>query len=68
MTTGINDNLYNDAVSVVRLGNRASPAFLQRNLKIGYNRACYLLEALESEGVITKANRVGRRKILAEKK
>lgn len=60
----LKDPLYDDAVRLVRYENRASPAFLQREFLIGYNRAARLIDAMEENGVITKANYKGERKVV----
>jgi len=60
-----NDALYDQAVSLVCRERRASTSFVQRHLQIGYNRAARIIEQMESEGVISGANRVGKREVLA---
>jgi len=57
--------LYDQAVSLVCRERRASTSFVQRHLQIGYNRAARIIEQMESEGVISGANRVGKREVLA---
>jgi S-DNA-T family DNA segregation ATPase FtsK/SpoIIIE len=59
------DELYRDAVGIVLNEGKASTSFVQRRLQIGYNRAARLVERMESEGLVSKADRVGRREILA---
>ncbi len=46
------DPLYEQAVKIVRTGQRASIALVQRHLRIGYNRAARLIEAMETAGVV----------------
>jgi len=46
------DDLYEQAVQVVREANRASISLLQRRLRIGYSRAARLIDMLEEDGVI----------------
>ena len=58
------DSLYDEAVAVVAREGKASTSFIQRHLQIGYNRAARIIERMESEGVVSKANRVGRREVL----
>ena len=58
------DDLYDQAVALVLREKKASTSFVQRYLQIGYNRAARLIEKMESEGLISPADRVGRRKIL----
>ncbi|MEL6324477.1 MAG: DNA translocase FtsK, partial [Pseudomonadota bacterium] len=59
------DDLYAQALAIVIRDKRASTSYLQRRLKIGYNRAATLIEQLEEEGVISAANHAGKREILA---
>ncbi|HJP20714.1 MAG TPA: DNA translocase FtsK 4TM domain-containing protein [Alphaproteobacteria bacterium] len=59
------DELYDQAVALVCREGKASTSFVQRHLQIGYNRAARIIEGMESEGVISAANRVGKREVLA---
>jgi len=59
-----NDDLYDEAVALIAREGRASTSFIQRHLQIGYNRAARIIEQMESEGVVSSANRVGRREVL----
>jgi DNA segregation ATPase FtsK/SpoIIIE-like protein len=47
LLTGKHDPLYATAVQIVRSHNKASISLVQRHLRIGYNRAAYLIEAME---------------------
>jgi len=58
------DELYFEALKIVKLEKKASTSFLQRRLQIGYNRAARIVEMMEKEGVVGKANHVGKREIL----
>jgi len=58
------DALYDEAVALVAREGKASTSFVQRHLQIGYNRAARIIERMEAEGVVSKANRVGRREVL----
>ena len=58
------DELYDEAVALIAREGKASTSFIQRHLQIGYNRAARIIERMESEGVVSKANRVGRREVL----
>jgi S-DNA-T family DNA segregation ATPase FtsK/SpoIIIE len=58
------DDLYDQAVAIVAREGKASTSFIQRHLKIGYNRAATLIERMESEGVVSQANHVGKREVL----
>ena len=57
--------LYDQAVALICRERKASTSFVQRHLQIGYNRAARIIERMESEGVISRANHVGRREVLA---
>ena len=59
------DDLYAQAMAVVLRDKRASTSYIQRRLKIGYNKAATLIERLEEEGVISAPNHAGKREILA---
>jgi S-DNA-T family DNA segregation ATPase FtsK/SpoIIIE len=58
------DELYDEAVALIAREGKASTSFIQRHLQIGYNRAARIIERMESEGIVSKANRVGRREVL----
>jgi S-DNA-T family DNA segregation ATPase FtsK/SpoIIIE len=58
------DTLYDQAVAIVAREGKASTSFIQRHLKIGYNRAATLIERMEAEGVVSQANHVGKREVL----
>ncbi len=58
------DDLYDRAVALVARERKASTSFIQRHLQIGYNRAARLIERMEAEGVVGRANHVGKREVL----
>ncbi|MBT4889209.1 MAG: cell division protein FtsK [Rhodospirillales bacterium] len=58
------DELYDKAVAIIASEGKASTSFIQRHLQIGYNRAARIIEQMEKEGVVSPANRVGRREVL----
>ena len=58
------DSLYQSAIKLVRNEGKASTSFLQRKLQIGYNRAARIIDMMEENGVVSKANHVGKRDIL----
>ena len=58
------DELYNTALELIRSEQKASTSFLQRKLQIGYNRAARIIDLLEENGVVSKANHVGKREVL----
>ncbi|MBE88116.1 MAG: cell division protein FtsK [Rhodospirillaceae bacterium] len=59
------DVLYDKAVALVCQEQKASTSFIQRHLQIGYNRAARIMEQMEKQGVVSSANHVGKREILA---
>jgi S-DNA-T family DNA segregation ATPase FtsK/SpoIIIE len=59
------EDLYNQAVQIVLNDQKASTSYIQRKLKIGYNRAARLIDRMEEEGVVGAANHVGKREVLA---
>ena len=61
---GGDEDLYAQAVEIVRNDKKASTSYIQRKLRIGYNRAASLIERMEEEGVISAADHVGRREVL----
>ena len=61
---GESDELYDAAVAVVLKNNRASISLVQRNLRIGYNRAARLLEQMEQSGVVSSMETNGSRSLL----
>ncbi len=58
------DDLYRQAVAAVCRDGKASTSYVQRCLKIGYNRAATLIERMEKEGIISKPNHAGKREII----
>ena len=64
MPTG--NSLYDQAVALVIREQKASTSFVQRHLKIGYNRAATLIEEMETAGIISGANHVGKRDVLVQ--
>ena len=61
---GNKDDLYNAAVDLIKSEGKASTSFLQRKLQIGYNRAARIMDMMEQEGIVSKANHVGKRDVL----
>ncbi|WNW09695.1 DNA translocase FtsK 4TM domain-containing protein [Pseudomonas sp. DTU_2021_1001937_2_SI_NGA_ILE_001] len=59
------DALYDEAVNFVLESRRASISAVQRKLKIGYNRAARMIEAMEMAGVVTPMNSNGSREVIA---
>ena len=58
------DELYQSAVEIIKNEGKASTSFLQRKLQIGYNRAARIIDMMEEEGIVSKANHVGKREVL----
>jgi len=61
------EDLYAQAIAIVVRDDRASTSYLQRRLKIGYNKAASLIERLEEEGVVSAPNHAGKRDVLAKR-
>ncbi len=61
---GDKDDLYKQAVEIIRSEGKASTSFLQRKLQIGYNRAARIIDMMEADGIVSKANHVGKREVL----
>ena len=61
---GDEDELYSQAVDIIKSEGKASTSFLQRKLQIGYNRAARIIDMMEERGIVSKANHVGKREVL----
>jgi S-DNA-T family DNA segregation ATPase FtsK/SpoIIIE len=61
---GDKDELYHQALEIIRSEGKASTSFLQRKLQIGYNRAARIIDMMEADGIVSKANHVGKRDVL----
>lgn len=59
------DPLYDEAVRVVTETRRASISSVQRRLKIGYNRAARMIEAMEQAGIVSEMQTNGSREVIA---
>ncbi len=62
------DPLYDEAVGFVLDSRRASISAVQRKLRVGYNRAARLIEAMEEAGVVSSMNSNGSREVLVPKR
>ena len=62
--TSTGDGLFDQAVALVARERKASTSFIQRHLAIGYNRAAKIIEDMEQQGMISRANHVGKREVL----
>jgi len=58
------DELYDVALDLIKSEGKASTSFLQRKLQIGYNRAARIIDMMEANGEVSKANHVGKREVL----
>ena len=56
--------LYKKAVQIVRDERKSSISYIQRSLRIGYNKAANLVEKMEKEGIVSPPNHTGKREIL----
>jgi len=61
---GEKDEMYDQAVMIVSRDRKASTSYIQRCLKVGYNRAASIIEQMEREGIVGPANHVGKREVL----
>ena len=61
---GDKDDLYQQAIELIKSEGKASTSFLQRKLQIGYNRAARIIDMMEADGIVSKANHVGKRDVL----
>ena len=63
---GEKDPLFDQAVEIVLNSNRISISLVQRNLRIGYNRAARIIEDMERNGMISPMDSTGNRKVLVQ--
>ncbi len=61
---GGEEDLYAQAVAIIRNDKKASTSYIQRKLRIGYNRAAALIDRMEEEGIVSAADHVGRREVI----
>ncbi|EKD51239.1 MAG: hypothetical protein ACD_62C00301G0001, partial [uncultured bacterium] len=59
------DELYDQAVQVVCENKRVSISSIQRQFRIGYNRAARIVDQMELQGVVSAPNHQGQREVLA---
>ena len=62
---GESDELYDQAVAIVTETRKASISYVQRRLKIGYNRAARIIEEMETAGIVTPVQANGAREVIA---
>ncbi|MDR2978539.1 MAG: DNA translocase FtsK 4TM domain-containing protein [Rickettsiales bacterium] len=60
------NDLYNQAVAIIQRDKKVSTSYIQRQLRIGYNRAANIVERMEKEGIVSAPNYSGKREILVE--
>ena len=58
------NSLYDKAVAIVLRDRKPTTSYIQRQLRIGYNRAADLIDQMEREGVVSAPNVAGKREIL----
>ena len=61
---GDRDELYQSALEIIKSEGKASTSFFFFKLQIGYNRAARIIDMMEADGVVSKANHVGKRDVL----
>lgn len=64
--TMFTESEYNDAKEAVIAAQKCTISFIQRKLRIGYNHAAYLVEALQNEGIISAPDYAGRMTVLVK--
>ncbi|CAM3125962.1 DNA translocase FtsK [Sphingomonas antarctica] len=60
------DQLYRKARQLVAESQKASTSWLQRQLRVGYNSAARLIERMETDGLVSRPDHVGRREVLMD--
>lgn len=58
------EDLYAQAVEIIRNDKKASTSYVQRKLRIGYNRAASLIDRMEDEGIVSAPDHTGRRQVI----
>lgn len=59
-----NDDAYNDALNIVKTERKTSVSYIQRSLRIGYNRAANIVEQMEKNKILSAPNSSGKREVL----
>lgn len=65
MGRGGDEDLYSQALAIVHNDKKASTSYIQRKLRIGYNRAAALVDRMEEEGIVSAPDHAGRREVLS---
>lgn len=58
------DEVYKQAVNIVRNERKSSISYIQRSLRIGYNRAANIVELMEKNGILSSPSHSGKREVL----
>ncbi len=58
------DEMFEDALRIIKEGGNPTISYIQRRLKIGYNRAARIIEQMEKKGILSKPDERNRREIL----
>jgi S-DNA-T family DNA segregation ATPase FtsK/SpoIIIE len=61
------DELYQRAVELVQMNGQASTSFIQRRLRVGYNRAARMIEMMQEDGIVGAADGAKPRQVLVRK-
>ena len=57
--------MFKESVDIIKRDQKVSTSFIQRKLKIGYNRAARIVDEMQEQGIITEADHTGKRQIVA---
>ena len=63
---GSEGDLYQKAIAIVRRDKKTSISYVQRQLRIGYNKEANLIEQMERDGILSSPNISGKRDLLEE--
>ncbi len=58
------DDIYNQALAIVKKERKSSISYIQRSLRIGYNRAANIVEKMEKNNILSTPNHSGKREVL----
>ena len=58
------EDIYSQAVDIIRNDKKASISYIQRRLRIGYNRAASLIDRMEDEGIVSAPDHTGKRQVI----
>jgi len=60
----VDEPMFDEAVEIVARAGKASTSFIQRQLKIGYNRAAGIIDEMEAQGMVSAPDHKGKREVL----